>query len=194
MPLPRLRPRSSSAPGPTHFPLPALPPHTHPHALTDHHADPVVLQAKAERRFLGTIGHRLLEAGGVPPVAAPAAPTARPTSSIRLLRRPPFRSLGHCRASLRSSDPGEGAGACFLPRHGTAKKALRVPRRSRPALNHRPRRRVANLPERPRSRYFRARARLAPPLRGSSVASHPLAGEALWAGPSRFDQSAPLIV
>lgn len=129
MPLP------SSAPGPTHSPLPAQP-RTQPLALTNHRADPIVLQSKAERRFPGTIGHRLLEAGGVPPAAASATSTATPTSSIRLLCRPPFRSLRHCRASPGSNAPGRGVSACFLPRHGSVKKIRLVRRRSGPALQH----------------------------------------------------------
>lgn len=124
MPLLRLRPwpHPFSSPGPAQ--------HTHPLALTNHYANPVLLQTKAERRFLGTIGYRLLGAGGIPPAATSAAPTASSTSSIRLLRRPPCRSLGQCRASTGSNDPGRGVGACFFPRHGSVKKIRRVGRRS----------------------------------------------------------------
>lgn len=129
MPLP------GSAPGPTHSLIPAQL-RTHPLALTNHRANPVVLQSKAERRFSGTISHRLLEAGGVPPAATSATSTATPTSSIRLLRRPPFRSLRHCRALPGSNAPGGGVSACFLPRHGSVKKIRLVRRRSRPALQH----------------------------------------------------------
>lgn len=155
---PRTQPFSPPGPAPAHPPA----------ALTDHHADPVILQAKAERWFLGDVGHKLLRAGGLPPVAASAAPTASSASPIRLLRGPPFRSLGHCRASRRSNDPGEGVGACFLPRHGALKETLRLRRGSRPARTPRLCRRVADLAGRPRSRYFRSRARLAPTLRRSS--------------------------
>lgn len=53
----------------------ALPnPAAHPLPLTGHRADPVVLQSKAQRWFLGAGSRRLLEAGG-----APAAP---PTASF----------------------------------------------------------------------------------------------------------------
>lgn len=190
--LPRPRPCRGPAPGRNHS-LPALPPHTHPPALTDHHADPVVLQPKAERWFLGAISHRLLRAGGLPPLAAsaaPTAPTASSPSSIRLLRGPPFRSLGPCRASRRSNDPGGGVGTGSRPRHGAAKGTLHRRRRSRPARTSRPCRRAADLPGRPRSRYLRSPREARPALAPALVASHPLVGETWWAGHSRLDQSA----
>lgn len=130
MPSPRLRPW----PHPFFAPSPAR--HIHPLSLTDHSSHPRVLQSKAKRRFSEARGHRLLEAGGICPAATSAAPTGLLTSSIRALRRPPFRSTWHCRASPGSNDPWGGVGACFLLRHGSVRKIRRVRRRSRLALHH----------------------------------------------------------
>lgn len=103
------------------------PPPARPVALTDHRADPVALQPKAERRFPETGGRRLPAAGGLPPAA---------TSAARLLCRP--------RGSPGSNDPWGGVGARILPGHGLAKKVRRV-RRRRGRLHPRPRRRTASL-------------------------------------------------
>lgn len=120
-------PCPGSAPGPVR--------HTHPLSLTDHSAHPHVLQSKAKRRFSEARGHRLLEAG-VLQAATSAAPTGLRTSRTRVLRRPPFRSMEHCRASPGGNDPRGGVSASFLPWHGSVRKIRRVRRRSRLALHH----------------------------------------------------------
>lgn len=156
--------------------------------LTDHRADPVVLQPKAQRRFLGAGGRRLRGARGVPAAATSAAPTAPATASIRLLLRPPFRSLGHCRASPRSNDPGRGVGVCFSPRHGSVKKIRRVRRRSRPALHVPTAPSETGRPKPPRSRFSRRPREASPPRPGL-----PLVDETSGERPSRVDQSALLV-
>lgn len=51
-------------------------------SLTDHSANPHVLQSKAERRFAGTRRHRLRKTRGIPPAATSAALRDPLTSSI----------------------------------------------------------------------------------------------------------------